>query len=240
MFNSKYSNVLTVLLIIVIMVIVGLIAFLGFDMYRKYYIDKEAEDFMSKYEEQLGNITIDEDKDDKKENVIEQNTVNTGNTTIIDPGNQTITNTNTNNNGNSSSTGSGTTYKGFNVLGTIEIPKTGIKYPVLDKVTIKSIEVSVAYYYGPGLNEVGNTVIVGHNYRNGAFFGKNKKLAKGDSIYITDNSGKKIKYTIYDIYTTTETDAAYITRETNGKREISLSTCTDDSKGRLIVCARES
>lgn len=237
MFNSKYSNVLTVLLVIVIIVIVGLIAFLGFDMYRKYYIDKEAEDFMSKYEEQLGNVTIDEDKNEKEDDAIGENATNTGNTTIIDPGNQTNTNTNSNSSGSSGNT---TTYKGFNVLGTIEIPRTGIKYPVLDKVTIKSIEVSVAYYYGPGLNEVGNTVIVGHNYRNGAFFGKNKKLAKGDSIYITDNSGKKIKYTIYDIYTTTETDAAYITRETNGKREISLSTCTDDSKGRLIVCARES
>lgn len=228
MFNSKYSNVLTVLLVILIIAIIGLIAFLGYDMYRKYYIEKDVEDFMSKYEEQLGNITIEEKK---------ENTINTGNTTIIDPGVQNNTTT-SNNTGNSSN--NTTTYKGFNVLGTIEIPKTSIKYPVLDKVTIKSIETSVAYYYGPGLNEVGNTVIVGHNYRNGAFFGKNKNLSKGDAIYITDNSGKKIKYTIYDIYTTTETDSTYITRDTNGKREISLSTCTDDSKGRLIVCAKES
>lgn len=234
MFNSKYSNVLTVLLVIVIVAIIGLIAFLGYDMYRKYYIDKEAEDFMSKYEEQLGNVTP---EDEKNENELQENTVDNENTTIIDPGNQTITNTT-----NNSSTGSNssTTYKGFNVLGTIEIPKTGIKYPILDKVTIKSLEVSVAYYYGPGLNEVGNTVIVGHNYRNGAFFGKNKNLKAGDIIYITDNSGKKVKYTIYNVYTTTETDSAYITRETNGAREISLSTCTDDSKGRVIVCAKES
>lgn len=237
MFNSKYSNVLTVLLVIVIVAIIGLIAFLGYDTYRKYYIDKEAEDFMSKYEEQLGNVTLEENN----KNEIPENTVNnevSGNTTIIDPGNQTITNTTTNN--SSTGSNSSTTYKGFNVLGTIEIPKTGIKYPILDKVTIKSLEVSVAYYYGPGLNEVGNTVIVGHNYRNGAFFGKNKNLKAGDVIYITDNSGKKVKYTIYSVYTTTETDSAYITRETNGAREISLSTCTDDSKGRVIVCAKES
>lgn len=234
MFNSKYSNVLTVLLVIVIVAIIGLIAFLGYDMYRKYYIDKEAEDFMSKYEEQLGNVTP---EDEKNENELQENTVDNENTTIIDPGNQTITNTT-----NNSSTGSNssTTYKGFNVLGTIEIPKTGIKYPILDKVTIKSLEVSVAYYYGPGLNEVGNTVISGHNYRNGAFFGKNKNLKAGDIIYITDNSGKKVKYTIYSVFTTTETDSAYMTRDTKGAREISLSTCTDDSKGRVIVCAKES
>ena len=225
-FNSKYSNVLTIILIIVIIAILGLIGFLGYDFYRKYYIDKDAQDFMEQYEEQLQNNTID------------QNTVTTDNTisTIIDPLNEVTTSTGNN---NTSTSNKVQTYKGFNVLGIIEIPKTGIKYPVLDKVTTKSLEASVAYYYGPGLNQVGNTVIYGHNYRNGAFFGKNKQLSNGDIIYITDNSGKRIKYTIYNIYKTTDMDAEYITRDTNGAREISLSTCTDDSKGRLIIWAKE-
>lgn len=228
MFNSKYSNVLTILLVIVIIAIIGLIAFLGYDMYRKYYIDKDAEDFMAQYEEQLNTIL-------PEENIVDEN--NTTGSTVIDPGNQTVTNTTNSNSGSNNS--NKPTYKGFNVLGTIEIPKTGIKYPVLDTVTIKSLETSVAYYYGPGLNQVGNTVIYGHNYRNGAFFGKNKQLSNGDIIYITDNSGKKIKYTIYNVYKTTETDSEYITRDTKGAREISLSTCTDDSKGRLIIWAKE-
>lgn len=228
MFNSKYSNVLTVILIIVIIAILALIGFLGYDLYRKYYIDKDSQDFISQYEEQI-------------KNNISKNTVNneTNNSvsTVIDPVGELDTNTNTSN--NSSNSVKVPTYKGYNVLGTIEIPKTGIKYPILDKVTPKSIQVAVAYYYGPGLNKVGNTTIVGHNYRNGAFFGKNKQLAVGDIIYITDNTGKKIKYTIYKTYKTTETDSEYITRDTNGAREISLSTCTDDSKGRLIILAKE-
>lgn len=222
MFNNKYSNVLTVLLIIVIVAILGLIAFLGYDMYRKYYIDKDAEDFMERYEEQMNENVIPDD-----------NTIEEGNT-IIDPGNDTQIS-----NGGSSSTKNKHTYKGFGVLGTIEIPKSSIKYPVLEKVTPKSLEASVAYYYGPGLNQVGNTTISGHNYRSGAFFGKNKRLSNGDIIYITDNSGKKVKYTIYNIYTTTPNDADYLTRDTDGKREISLTTCTDDSKGRLIIWAKE-
>lgn len=225
-FNSKYSNVLTIILIVVIVAILGLIAFLGYDFYRKYYIDKEAEEFMSQYENQLGN-TISDD------NTIGDNTIST----IIDPVNE-ITPPSSSGGGNGSSK-KVPTYKGYNVLGTIEIPKTGIKYPILDKVTPKSIQISVAYYYGPGLNKVGNTTIYGHNYRNGAFFGKNKQLSNGDIIYITDNTGKKIKYTIYNIYKTTETDAEYVTRDTKGAREISLSTCTDDSKGRLIIWAKE-
>lgn len=229
MFNSKYSNILTIILVIVIIAIISLICFLGYDFYRKYYIDKEAQDFMAQYEEQMKNV-IDT-------NTINENTVSDGNTTIIDPG--ASSNTVANNNENSSSNKKVPTYKGYNVLGTIEIPKTGIKYPVLDKVTPKSIQVAVAYSYGPGLNKVGNTTIVGHNYRNGAFFGKNKQLAVGDIIYITDNTGKKVKYTIYKKYTTTETDSEYMTRDTGGAREISLSTCTDDSKGRLIILAKE-
>ena len=229
MFNSKYSKVLTVLLVVVIIAIVALIAFLGYDMYRKYYIDKDAENFMERYEEELNIIKQEENVTKQEENTVP---------TVIDPGNQGNANT-----GSTGSTGSITskkpTYKGFNVLGTIEIPKTGIKYPVLETVTIKSLQTSVAYYYGPGLNQVGNTVIYGHNYRNGAFFGKNKQLKNGDIIYITDNSGQRIKYTIYNVYTTTDTDADYITRDTKGAREISLSTCTDDSKGRLVIWAKE-
>ena len=34
-------------------------------------------------------------------------------------------------------------YKGFGMLGTMEIPATNFKYPVLEKVTRKSIETAV-------------------------------------------------------------------------------------------------
>lgn len=223
-FNSKYSNILTIILVIVIIAIIALIGFIGYDFYRKYYIDKETADFISQYEEQIKNMNS---QNKNNSNLIEGST-------IIDTVN-TIQNGSTNSNTNVKIP----TYKGYNVLGTIEIPKTGIKYPILDRVTPKSIETSVAYYYGPGLNKVGNTTIVGHNYRSGAFFGKNKQLVEGDIIYITDNTGTKVKYTIYKTYKTTDTDAEYITRQTNGAREISLSTCTDDSKGRLIILAKE-
>ena len=77
------------------------------------------------------------------------------------------------------------TYKGFGVLGTMEIPTTSLEYPILEKVTKKSIETAVAFLYGSGINQPGNSVIIGHNYRNGLFFSNNKKLNIGDKIYIT-------------------------------------------------------
>ena len=63
---------------------------------------------------------------------------------------------------------------------------------------------AVVMQYGPGPNQVGNTVIAGHNYRNGQFFSNNYKLENGDTIYITDNSGTRLQYTIYNKYETSE------------------------------------
>lgn len=230
MFKSKYSNVLTVLLVLVIIAIVALLAYMGYDFYRKYYIEKDAEDFMERYEQDLNQISN------------QTNTVDDNNNTptVIDPGQyDNTTNTNGNSSSGSNSSGKSYTYKGFPVLGTIEIPKSGIKYPILDTISKKALETSIVKYYGPNLNEPGNVTLAGHNYKNGSFFGKNKKLANGDIIYITDNTGRKLKYTIYNIYQTTPDDADYMTRLTDGKREISMTTCTDDSKARLIIWAKE-
>lgn len=230
MFNSKYSNFLTILLIVVIVAIVGLLGYLGYDFYRKYYIDKEADEFLAQYEENV----LNKDKEDnetteEQEPEQEQQTEN--------PYGEEITVDNTNN--SSGSTTQKYTYKGFTVLGRIEIPKTNVDYPILEKVSKKSLETSVAIMYGPGPNEIGNTTIAGHNYRNGLFFSNNKKLSNGDKIYITDNSGQKITYVIYSMYETDPNDTEFMTRDVGNSREISLQTCTDDSKARLVILAKE-
>lgn len=233
MFNNKYSNFLTILLIVVIIAIIGLLAYLGYDFYRKYYIDKEADEFLSQYEE---SISKNENNNKEEKEEILEGEQQTGNE-AENPYESEIKVDNT-----TSSSGSTTqkyTYKGFTVLGRIEIPKTNVDYPILEKVSIKSLETSVAIMYGPGPNEIGNTTIAGHNYRNGLFFSNNKKLSNGDKIYITDNSGQKITYVIYSIYETAENDTEFMTRDVGNSREISLQTCTDDSKARLVIIAKE-
>lgn len=211
--NSKYGNLLTVILVIAIIAIIGIIGFIGYNIYKKYYIEKGAEEAVAQFEDLVGDGNSSTNKDD-------------------------INGINDEDESTTSSNGK-TTYKGFNVVATIQIPKINLKYPVLEKVTKKSLETSVAWLYGPGLNEIGNNVIIGHNYRNGTMFSNVKKLENGDAIYITDLSGRKIKYIVYKIYRTSGDDASYMTRNTKGKREISLSTCTDDSKARTIVWAKE-
>ena len=114
----------------------------------------------------------------------------------------------------------------YTVEGKIEMPVVGLNYPVLNTMTdAHAIDVAVAVQWGVGLNKVGNTVIIGHNYRSGLFFGSNKKLVNGDKIYITELSGKKVEYTIYRKYETSDSDFSYATRNTDGKREIFKNIC---------------
>ncbi len=223
MFESKYGKVLTVILVIVIIAIVGLLGFLLYDYYNNYATTKDASEAVDDFQGEVA--------DGGDNNSGDQNTNNDGS----NPFDQIK---------DSNGTGGGTAnktkkmYKGFGMLGTMEIPATNFKYPVLEKVTTKSIETAVAFLYGSGLNQEGNTVIIGHNYRNGLFFSNNKKLNIGDKIYITDNDGNKVTYTIYNKFETTPEDTSFYQRDTGGKPEITLSTCTDDSKARLIIFAK--
>ena len=224
MFESKYSKVLTVILIVVIIAILGLLGFLGYDWYQKYFLENDALAFVENYT----NDNSGTDSSDK-------NTVSDDNTEAATNPIDSIERTNT---VSGSSGNEMPTYKGFNVVGTIEIPAIDLNYPILQKVNKSSLETSVAFLYGAVINQVGNSVIVGHNYRNGLFFSNNKRLNIGDTIYVTDNSKNRLTYKIYDKFETTPEDASFYSRDTAGIPEVTLSTCNDDSSKRLIILAR--
>ncbi len=236
--RSGYSKVLTVILIIIIVAVIALLAYLGYDYYSRYRTNKDGEAYVDTLTE---GVTVDAPTVDVSTDSSSQN--NTAPTTTNETtSTETTTTTNiTSSSGNSSSKKKRPTYKGFYTLGSIEIPKTNVKYPILEKVTKKSLETAVAVVWPENaeLNKPGNVVIVGHNYRNGVFFSNNKKLSKGDKIYITDLNKKRIAYTIYNIFEASDTDTKFYNRDTKGKREITLSTCTDNSAARLIIEARE-
>ena len=131
-------------------------------------------------------------------------------------------------------------YKEFTVIGIIQIPDIDLKYPILQENNTKALKTApVLMYTSQGLNNEGNSVITGHNYRNGIMFSNFKKLSDGDDIYIIDNTGRKLKYRIYNIYEDNANENTYITRNTDGKKEITLSTYNDDNKVKIIIYARE-
>ncbi len=135
-------------------------------------------------------------------------------------------------------------YKGFDTFGEIRIPSINLNMKVISNITSDAIEVASSYLYSTnGFNRPGNTVIIGHNYRNGKLFSNVTKLKVGDKIYLKTNGQKEIEYTIYKTFVTSSSDASFYNRQTNGKREISLSTCTDDADvtdNRLIILAKEN
>ena len=221
MFESKYSKVLTVILVIVIIAILGLLGFLGYDWYQRYFLEQDAEAFVSDYTQNTNTNSGSGDNTSDTQNA--ENPINDINRT---------------NTVSSNSSDELPTYKGFSVVGTIEIPEINLEYPILSELTTKSLETAVVMIYGAGINQVGNTVIIGHNYRNGLFFSNNQRLNVGDKVYITDNSRNTLTYTIYDKFETTPEDADFYSRDTDGKPEITLSTCNNDSSRRLILLAR--
>lgn len=132
-----------------------------------------------------------------------------------------------------------TEYKSFPTVGRLEIPKTGLDIPILNQVTVEGMKNAPCLLYSTGkLNENGNNLIVGHNFRNGTIFSNNKNLKLGDKIYVTTLDGNRVEYTIYDKFITTAEDVSYIKRDTNNKPEITLSCCTDDDEERIIILAR--
>lgn len=86
----------------------------------------------------------------------------------------------------------------------------------------------------------GNLVIVGHNYKNGQFFGNLKKLEKGDEILLISTKGSVKTYKVYDRYIIDENDMRCTNQETNGKIELTLITCDSDNTKRLVVKCRVS
>ena len=121
----------------------------------------------------------------------------------------------------------------------LSIPKLGISYPVLTDESEELLKVSLCKYWGPSPNEVGNYCIVGHNYKSGTMFGKLANAYVGDEVTLKDLSGRIVTYSIYNRYVVEPTDVSCTSQLTNGQRELTLITCTDYGKRRLIVKARE-
>ena len=127
----------------------------------------------------------------------------------------------------------------YNTEAVVNIPSIDIKYPVLTETSEELLEISINKYWGPKPNEVGNYCIVGHNYRNGKMFGRLSELVNGDIIELEDLSGNKLKYKVYNKYVVEPTDTKCTSQLTNGKRELTLITCTNYGKQRLVVKCRE-
>lgn len=128
---------------------------------------------------------------------------------------------------------------GYEVDGIIEIPKIGIKYPIVSETSDEAMEIAITKFWGGNINDIGNYTMAGHNYKNGTMFGKTKYLSLGDIIKMTDLNLNTVEYEVFKIYTIDPNDVTCIESVDSNAREITLITCTNGHKNRLIIKARE-
>lgn len=137
------------------------------------------------------------------------------------------------------------TMNGYKVIGVVKIPKIQIEYPILDidtynpEETKEPMKISIVKYWGGKVNEYGNLSIAGHNNYDGTMFGKTKNLEVGDIVELTDLENNTIQYQIYDKFVTDPNDVTILTTNDETIREVTLITCTNGNKNRLILKAKE-
>ena len=134
---------------------------------------------------------------------------------------------------------------GYDVIGTVKIPKINIEYPIVSietsnpEETKKPMKFAIVRYWGGNVNDFGNLSIAGHNNYDGTMFGKTKKLEIGDAVELTDLTKQTIKYQIYQKFTTNPNDVSVLQTEDKSVREVTLITCTNGNKERLILKAKQ-
>jgi len=251
--GKSYADILTVLLVIIIIAIVALLGFFAYKIIDKKNIEATAsstnDEFLAAAEANKKRLAK-----TKNENQVEIPTeVNYDMaSSILNDGNLSEIITATEEDQNSDVEIEKTYLGNYEVKGSIDIPKTGCKYPILERVTVDSLKRSIAILdivSCPELNRKvtdlnvpgTNAFILGHNYRNGQFFSNNDRLTIGDKIKITDQTGETVEYTIYHMFYTTPDDVTFMYRDIDvNTREITLQTCNDDSSERLIIFAKDN
>lgn len=137
------------------------------------------------------------------------------------------------------------TMDGYRVIGIVKIPKIEIEYPILDidtynpEETKEPMKTSIVKYWGGNVNDYGNLSIAGHNKYDGTMFGKTKKLEIGDIIELTDLNNKTLQYEIYSKFVTDPNDVTILKTTDESIREVTLITCTNGNRERLILKAKE-
>ena len=129
--------------------------------------------------------------------------------------------------------------KGYKVVGIIKIPKIDVEYPILEKTTVESLNISITKFWGNEINEIGNVTLAGHNNFSGVMFGKIKKLTVGDIIELTDTQNVTLQYEVFETKIIDPNDISCILPIEEGRREITLITCENGKANRFIVKAKE-
>ena len=119
------------------------------------------------------------------------------------------------------------------ILGVLSIPELNVELPVIGKWSYDLLKLSVCRYRGPEANGKGNLILLGHNYKSGAHFGKLDRLKPGSELFLTDTNSQKLRYVVYEIKTIEPTAFSEL-EQYRGERGLTLVTCVNSGTQRQI------
>lgn len=117
---------------------------------------------------------------------------------------------------------------GYDYIGYVEIPKIGIKLPVMSDWDYDRLKIAPCRNFG-SVN-TNDLVIAGHNYT--VHFGKLDNLTEGDAVIFTDVNGKVYSYAVQKLDTVSAEDVDAVQ---NSGYDLVLYTCTLSGKERTSV-----
>lgn len=124
----------------------------------------------------------------------------------------------------------------YEVVGQLVIDKIGVKRNILAICDNPALDLSIAKLYGPEVNEPGNFCVCGHRE---TMLKKLDTLKKGDTLYMINKKTKtKVNYEIYKVYECSPYDLSCLDQNEDGKREVTIITCTPSGAKRVVCKAR--
>ncbi len=123
-------------------------------------------------------------------------------------------------------------------IGIVEIDKIDVLYAIVEGTEDEQINRAVGHLTeSAGIGEQGNCVIAGHRGGYfGTFFERLPELETGDVVKLTDLNGKEYHYSVYDKRMVEPADWSVI-KELEDKHTLTMITCEDDTRKRIVVSA---
>lgn len=123
------------------------------------------------------------------------------------------------------------------LIGNISISKINLSYSFFSTLDNDSLKISPCRFHGDLPPDYSNLCIAGHNYDNDKFFSNLSDLTINDEIYL-EIQGKTYVYSVFNMYEVDETDLSPIYSYPDKIRQLTLVTCNNLNKKRLIVKAK--
>ena len=121
-----------------------------------------------------------------------------------------------------------------NVIAIVNIPKVGIRYPVMPGTDPETLRKSLGYFEGTGLpGEVGNFCVAGHrNSSYARYFNRLDEVEVGDEI-IVETRNDEFTYIVTNTMKIHESQTEVL--DTSDKKMITLITCTNGLKPKYRI-----